>query len=182
MFDLTTYIADITAQTRKDTNIANYLAKYPYIFPQLNVVGGINKTTRRNLENQTRLDVRWLDRHLITRRIEPFKSVETWFIATIMFDGVLPVGIMRATDNREDRFPDFLPIDYTQHNYAGRYLFDFLEADPGPEREPYDTIGALSGDVQPHYRSTNLPYYDLSNPIDVSKLELILDYTETYNY
>lgn len=182
MFDFNDYITNITAETRRDTNIANYLAKYPYIFPQLGLVGGINKTTRKNLENQTRLDVRWLDKHLIKRRIEPFKSVETWFLATIMFDGILPVGIIRATDNREDLYSDFLPIDKRQHTLAARYLFEFLEADPGPEREPYDNIGSFSGDLRPNFSSVNTRYYEPTSTVDVSRLEIILDYTETYSY
>ena len=182
MFDLTTYITDITATSNSDGIIADYLAKYPFIFPQLNVWGGVNETTRRNLEVQNRLEVKWLDKHTIVRQIEPWKSVLTWYIATIMFDGVIPVGILRNTDNREDRYPKFLPINYVQHSYAGHYLFQFVEADPGPEREIYDTIGTFSGDIQPHYRSVNLNYYDLTVPADVTKIETILDYTETYKF
>lgn len=182
MFDLSTYLTDLSTTPNVDTKIANYLAKYPFLFPQINVWGGVNETTRRNLEKQNRLDVRWLDKHTITRRIEPWKSVTTWFIATVMFDGVIPIGIIRATDNREDRFDKFLPINYEQHHHAGLYLFNFVEADPGPELELYDTHGAFSGDVQPHYRSVQMNYYDLTVPGDVLKIEDILLYTEEYPY
>ncbi len=182
MFNLTTYLTELVTAENVDKEIENYLAKYPFIFPQLNVWGGINETTRKNLNRQTRLEVRWLDRHTIVRRIEPWKSVKTWYIATIMFDGVIPVGILRNTDNREDRYSDFIAINYEQHHYAGRYLFEFVEADPGPEREPYDVIGTFSGDIQPHYRSTNIKYYDLTEPQDVEQIENILSYTEEYPY
>ena len=182
MFDITTYLTDILTAPNIDTDIASYLAKFPFIFPQINVWGGLNRTTRTNLEKQNRLDVRWLDTHIINRQIEPWKSVDTWFIATIMFDGTIPVGIIRNTDNREDRYSKFLPINYEQHHQAGLYMFSFVEADPGPEKEIYDTIGTFSGDVQPHYRSVNLTYYDVGNTTDQDRLNVILDYTETYNY
>ena len=182
MFDLTTYLTDLSSTPNVDYKIANYMAKYPFIFPQLNIWGGLNETTRRNLEGQNRLDVRWLDKHTITRRIEPWKSVTTWYLATIMFDGVIPVGFLRNTDNREDRFRKFLPVNYEQHHIAGLYLYDFLQADPGPERELYDTHGTFSGDIQPHYRSVQMNYYDLTIESDVKNIEEILLYTEEYLY
>jgi len=179
MFDLTTYLTDISSTTNIDKQIADYIGRYPNLFPQMNVWGGPNRTTRSNLKLQNRLEIRWLDDHLITRRIEPWKEVTTWFIATLLFDGI-PIAIMRNTDNREDRFADLLLLNKVQHHYANAYLFEFLEADPGPEREPYDTIGTFSGDVQPHIRGMNFKYYDIV--ADKNKLDDILDYTITYNY
>lgn len=180
MIDIDTYLTDILTAPNIDIQIANYVGRYPNMFPQINVWGGPNKTTRRNLENQSRLDIRWLDEHTITRRIEPFKSVNTWYLATLMFDDIIPIGIIRNTDNREDRFADVLLINRTQHHYANAYMFGFLEADPGPEREIYDNIGTFSGDIQPHIRGINSRYYDIIT--DREYLNKVLNYTITYNY
>jgi len=180
MIDINTYLTDILTAPNIDTQIANYVGRYPNMFPQMNMWGGPNKTTRRNLENQNRLDIRWLDEHEITRRIEPWKSVTTWYLAVLMFDGIIPVGILRNTDSREDMFADLLLINKTQHHYASAYMFSFLEADPGPELEIYDTIGTFSGDVQPHIRGINSKYYDVIT--DGDYLTRVLDYTVTYNY
>jgi len=180
MTDINTYLTNILTAPNIDTQIADYVGRYPNMFPQMNIWGGPNKTTRRNLENQNRLDVRWLDEHTITRRIEPWKSVTTWYLATLMFDKTIPIGILRNTDNREDRFADLLLLNKTQHHYANAYIFEFLEADPGPEKEIYDSIGTFSGDVQPHIRGINSRYYDLM--VDEDYLNTVLNYTITYNY
>ena len=184
MFDITTYLSNILIASNIDNQIADYIGRYPNLFPQLNVWGGVNKTTRINLENQNRVDVRYLDEHLITRRIEPWKSITTWYIATVVLDNNIPIAILRRTDNREDRYADLLLLNKTEHHHAGSYLFTFVKADPGPELEIYDKIGTFSGDISPHILgvSSTRKYFDPSNSADKIYLNTVLDYTVTYNY
>lgn len=179
MIDITTYLNEIQAAPNIDTQIANYLGTYPNLFPQLNIYGGPNRTTRINLEGQNRLQVRWLDEHLITRRIEPWKNVTVPYLLVVLYN-LIPIIIIRNTDNREDRYSKALYLNKRQHSYAAAYLFEFLEADPGPELEIYDTIGTFSGDVQPHISSLNTKYYD--TVVDEPFLTEVLQYTIQYNY
>jgi hypothetical protein len=182
MFNINTYMDAILTSSIVDREIANYMGRYPNLFPQLNVWGAPNRTTRINLEKQNRVDVRWLEEHLITRPLEPWKSVTTWYIATVVLDNQYPIAILRATGNVQDMYNNLLFLNKKQHHYASGYLFSFIEADPGPELEPYDNIGAFSGDVQPHIRGLNAKYYNISNDKDKEYLEKVLDYTQKYNY
>lgn len=179
MINITTYLSNILSTVNIDRKIANYLGKEPVLFPQLNIYGGVNRTTRTNLEKQNRLEVRWLDEHLITRRIEPWKSVTVPYLSTVTYNST-PIIILRNTDNREDRYNKAIYLNKKQHSYAAAYLFEFLEADPGPELEIYDTIGTFSGDVQPHISSLNSTYYNIVN--DEEFLTEVLEYTNKYNY
>lgn len=179
MIDTATYLTDILSAPNIDRQIADYLGPYPNLFPQLNIYGGPNRTTRINLEKQNRLEVRWLDEHLITRRIEPWKSVTIPFLSVVLYNSI-PIAIIRNTDNREDRYNKMLYLNKRQHSYAAAYVFEFLEADPGPELEIYDTIGTFSGDVQPHISGLNTTYYDVV--ADEPFLTEVLQYTVKYNY
>ena len=57
MIDTATYLTDILSAPNIDTQIADYLGTNPMLFPQLNINGGPNRTTRINLEKQNRLEV-----------------------------------------------------------------------------------------------------------------------------
>lgn len=177
--NITTYLTNVSLSNNKDTNISTYIGKYNSLFSQLYINGAPNRTTRINLLNQNQIEVKWLDQHKITRSIEPYKTVTTWYLATVFYQSI-PIAILRNTDNREDRYPKVLLINKTQHAYAGAYLFQFLKADPGPELEIYDTSGSFSGDVIPHIINTNYRYYDIVT--DQDYLNRILQYTEIYNY
>lgn len=179
MINTANYLTEIQLTPNVDTQIADYLGTYPNLFPQLNIFGGPNKTTRINLEKQDRVKVRWLDEHLITRHIEPWKEVTVPFLYTVLYN-MIPIIIVRNTDNREDMYNKVLYLNKRQHSYAAAYLFNFLEADPGPELEPYDVIGSFSGDVQPHMSGLNTTYYDVIK--DEAYLTKVLQYTEKYNY
>lgn len=179
MIDTSSYLADILSAPNIDRQIANYLGTRHNLFPQLNIFGAPNKTTRINLEKQNRVEVRWLDEHLITRRIEPWKNVTVPYLSVVLYQ-LVPIAIIRNTDNREDRYSKVLFLNKRQHSYAAAYLFSFLEADPGPELEIYDTIGSFSGDVQPHMSGLNTTYYDVVS--DEPFLTEVLQYTNTYNY
>ena len=180
MFNLEEYLIEVSLSPNKDFDIHKYIAAYPNIFPQLNLWGGINEATLLNMSKQNRVRVSWLPEHKITRRIEPYKHVTVWYIATLFFDNT-PIGILRNIEYR-DNYSDFLPINKSEHHKAARYLFDFLEPDFGPNTEPYDNIGAFSGDLQPHFRSVNTKYYDLSFPADISHIAVILELTLKNNY
>lgn len=177
--NITTYLTNVSLSSNKDTNISNYLGKYITLFSQLDINGAPNKTTKLNLLKQDQVEVRWLDQHKITRSIEPYKTVTSWYLATVFYQNT-PIAILRNTDNREDFYSKTLLINKTQHAYAGAYLFQFLKSDPGPELEIYDTSGSFSGDVIPHIINTNYRYYDLT--VDQDYLTKILQYTEVYNY
>lgn len=179
MIDTITYFADILSAPNIDRQIADYLGARYNLFPQLNIQGAPNRTTRINLEKQNKLEIRWLDEHLITRRIEPWKKVTVPYLSVVLYE-LTPVVIIRNTDNREDMYSKVLYLNKRQHSYAAAYLFKFLEADPGPELEPYDTIGTFSGDVQPHMSGLNTTYYDVVT--DEPFLTKVLQYTNTYNY
>lgn len=177
--NITTYLNNVSLSLNKDTDIASYLGKYVTLFSQLDINGAPNKTTKSNLKNQNKIEVKWLDQHKITRSIEPFKTISTWYLATVFFEGI-PIAILRNTDNREDIYAKVLLINKIQHAYAGAYLFQFLKADPGPELEEYDMSGTFSGDVLPHIINTNYKYYDVVN--DENYLTNVIQYTELYNY
>lgn len=177
--NINTYLTNVSLSNNKDKNVSNYLGKYGSLFSQLDINGAPNKTTRINLLNQDKVEIKWLDQHKITRSIEPFKTVTTWYLATVFYENI-PIAILRNTENREDIYSKVLLINKIQHAYACSYLFQFLKADPGPELEIYDMSGSFSGDVLPHIINTNYRYYDIT--IDEDYLTKILQYTETYNY
>lgn len=177
--NINTYLTNVSLSLNKDTTISNYLGKYVSLFSQLDINGAPNKTTKLNLLNQNKVEIKWLDQHKITRSIEPFKTVTTWYLATVFYENI-PIAILRNTDNREDIFSKVLLINKVQHAYAGAYLFQFLKADPGPELEIYDISGSFSGDVLPHIINTNYRYYDIV--LDENYLTNVINYTETYSY
>lgn len=176
---ITNYLNDIALSTNKDLDISKYLGQYITLFSSLDIHGAPNQTTRLNLQKQNRVSIKWLNKHLITRTIEPYKTVTKWYIATVLFDNI-PIALLRNIDNREDMYPKTILLDKVNHAYAGAYLFQFLKADPGPELEEYDSVGSFSGDVLPHIINAHYRYYDLNTNIDY--LTRILEYTELYNY
>lgn len=181
-FDIDIYITKLLTTPNINLDIGQYLGRYPNLFPQLNLWGAPNQTTYSNLQNQNRIDVRWLEEHTITRRIEPWKSTTVWYIATVMLDGATPIALLKNTDNKEDMYNDLFLLNKKQHHYASAYLYSFVEADPGPHLEPYDTIGTFSGDVMPHVSGRNTKYYNLSAVKDVEYLNKVFSYTEKYNF
>lgn len=187
MFNLITYINTLTNINNNeliviDNNIETYLARYPNLYPSLNVWGGLNKTTRNNLKNQNRLSVRWLKEHIITRPLEPFRSFSTWRLATVFYNN-LPIIIIRNNNNIEDPYEKLLILNKNDYLYSAAYLFEFIEADPGPDLEFYDKIGSYSGDVPPNIVKTNITKsYDLSINNDVNKLNYIIQYSLQYDY
>ena len=182
MFDVINYLNEIINgfTYRVDANIINYLGVEPFIFPQLIIEGGVNKATKINLIQQNKLEVRWSVTHQVRRNIEPYKSVIVPYISTLVFDKSIAIGIIRNTGNREDKYSQFLPINYREHNQAARYLFDFIKADCGPDLEIYNNIGSFSGDIQSEYRSIDLKYYELDKPLEVEYLNKVLEYTQKY--
>lgn len=177
--NINTYLNNVFLSLNKDTDISSYLGKYITLFSQLDINGAPNKTTRYNLKNQNKVEIKWLDQHKITRSIEAFKTITTWYLATVFFEDI-PIAILRNTDNREDIYPKVVLINKVQHAYAGAYLFQFLKADPGPELEQYDMSGSFSGDILPHIINTNYKHYDIV--LDEVYLTSLIEYTELYNY
>lgn len=185
--NINTYLSSILLSTNIDKDLYKYLGNSNSsgnsynLFPQLNIEGSINKSTKDNLVNQNKLVIKWLDTHLITRSIEPFKSVTTWYIGCLLYNNI-PICILRNTENNEDVYPKSLIINYLEYMYAAAYIFTFIKEDFGPQLEPYDISGSFSGDITPNLLAIKLKHYDLNLVNDANYLTKILDYTEQYNY
>lgn len=175
--DILSYLSQVTTVTNNSSFlISDYLGTNYDLFPQLGIEGSPNLTTRKNLLKQTAVQLKWLDEHIVSRSIEPWKNTTVWYLACLFYNNI-PIAILRNTSTTEDYFSKRLVINRNQYYYAAAYLQTFVKGDPGPELEIYDTIGSFSGDVNKHINAVKITHYDLSNLEDQVYINHILNYT-----
>lgn len=174
--NILTYLSQVTTSTNSSFLISNYLGVNYNLFPQIGIEGSPNLITKTNLLKQTSLEIKWLDDHLVTRSIEPWKNTTVWYLACLLYNNI-PIAILRNSSTNEDYFSKTLVINKNQYYYAASYLQTFIKEDPGPELEIYDVIGSFSGDINKHINGVNIHHYDLSSLEDQAYLNYILNYT-----
>lgn len=176
--DIITYLSDISAASNSSFLISDFIGnnfKYD-LFPQLNIEGSFNKTSKDLLKNQTSLQVKWLNEHIVKRAIEPWKNTNAWVLACLVYNNI-PIALLRNSGLQEDYFSKLIVIDKNNYYYAASYLFNFIKEDFGPNLEPYDVIGSLSGDINTHINKVNIKSYNLNNTEHVTYINKVLNYT-----
>jgi hypothetical protein len=161
--DIDQYLLNITTSVQATSSflISDYLGGTYNLFPQLGIEGAPNKSTKDALQNQTSVELRWLDAHTIKRTIEPWRKISTWYLACLLYNNT-PIAILRNCESTEDRFGKLFVINKTEYYYAASYLFTFVKEDFGPNLELYDIVGSFSGDTAPNINGVNIKSYDLT--------------------
>jgi hypothetical protein len=172
------YLIEITSSVQATSNflISDYLGGVYNLFPQLGIEGAPNKSTKDNMKNQDKIELRWLDIHTVKRTIEPWRKVNAWYLACLLYNNI-PIAILRNCNNTEDRFPKTLVINRQEYYYAASYLFSFVEEDFGPNLELYDIVGSFSGDVASNINGVNIKSFDLNVIKDKEFINTVLQYT-----
>ncbi len=179
--NITEYIEEIRQTNYNiDKKITNYITSELNIFPQLGECGSFDKSTKQNLEFQSRVVIKWLDKHVIKRKIESNKTIKIWQIAAVMLDNYFLIGLIIKPNIKENSYPNFIPINKEIHNHAGYYLFEFIKIDYVLDLKRFG-VRETSEIIKPEYQSINLSYFELDNLDHIKNLNNILEHLEKYN-
>jgi hypothetical protein len=174
--NINTYLTLIINSPNSYNLIYKYLGTDYNLFPQLGLEGSPNTSSIKKLITQNQIQIKWLDEHLISRNLEPWQNITTWYLSCLLYNNI-PIALLRNTSTTEDYYPRLLVIDRNNYYYAASYLSQFIVEDPGPNLEPYDVVGSFSGDIISNIKQVSIKSYDLNNINDLAYLNQTINYT-----